>query len=349
MIELIELDKRFEDKEVIKDLNLRVEQGEFVSLLGPSGCGKSTTLKLITGILEPDAGDIKLDQQSLLNQPIESRETLLVFQDYVLFPHMTVEKNIEFGLKMRKMKKQQRKERVKEMLELVNLEGYEKTYPNELSGGQRQRVAIARALAVDPKVLLLDEPFSSLDRQLRIETRDFIKDLQMKMGITTLLVTHDQEEAWVVSDRVAIMLDGQVEQYNTPEKIYKAPANEAVAKFLGNRNIFACEVKDGLAISLLGTFPCKADQGQKQFLIRKENVMVKRLDAIDEKLLDEKKEARNQPLKGKVKKRSFGGQNIYYQIECEGTLIEAIGEEHFVRGEEVFLQFKPETFHYMPS
>lgn len=339
MIELININKKFDEKHVVKDLNLKVNQGEFVSLLGPSGCGKSTTLKLITGILDPEQGDIRLDGKSILPISIDKRETLLVFQDYVLFPHMTVEKNIDFGLRMRKMKKLDRRNKVKEMLDLVNMKGYEKKYPSELSGGQRQRVALARALAVNPKVLLLDEPFSSLDRQLRIETRDFIRDLQMKMGITTILVTHDQEEAWMVSDRVAIMLEGQVVQYDSPEKIYKAPSTEAVGAFLGNMNFFDGEVVNKKVSFSLGCVPHQLEDGKVRMMIRKENIHV--TEAKEQKIEGKK-------ALGKILKRSFGGQNIYYQVECQGQVLEGIGigERALQVGSRANIHIEEDQIHY---
>ncbi len=181
-IQLKNISKHFEGKQVLKDINLFVKEGEMVSLLGPSGCGKTTTLKILAGLIEPDCGDILINGDSVLNIPVERRGVVIVFQDYLLFPHMTVEENVAFGLKMAKVKKSKRIKRVRDMIDLVQLNGHEKKYPRELSGGQRQRVAIARALAIEPRVLLLDEPFSNLDTRLRETMREFVCQIQKNWG-----------------------------------------------------------------------------------------------------------------------------------------------------------------------
>jgi len=224
-VKLVNLSKSFDGRNVLDNINLTIPEGKLVSLLGPSGCGKSTTLKIIAGLITPDSGDILFNDNSIVNVPTEKRDAVIVFQDYLLFPHMTVYDNIDFGLKMRKEKKNIRKERVNKLIELVQLNGYEKKYPSELSGGQKQRVAIARSLAVNPKVLLLDEPFSNLDIRLRDNMREFVLDIQKKLNITTVLVTHDKEEALVMSDKVAIMLDGKIKQFGTPNEIYENPSS----------------------------------------------------------------------------------------------------------------------------
>ena len=213
-VKLINLTKHFDKVEVLKNINLDIKEGEIVSLLGPSGCGKSTTLKIIAGILELDDGDILFDEKSVKNIPTGKRDASIVFQEYLLFPHMNVFENIEFGLKMKKVNKKDRKEKVEELIDLVKLRGYEDKYPSELSGGQQQRVAIARTLAINPKVLLLDEPFSNLDINLRNEMREFVLSLQKKLQITTILVTHDKEEALMMSDKIAVMLNGEIKQKN---------------------------------------------------------------------------------------------------------------------------------------
>jgi len=235
-IEIQNLSKKFDNKEVLKSLTLEIKQGEMVALLGPSGCGKTTTLKLISGLLEADEGDIKFDGRSVIDQATEKRGAVLVFQEYLLFPHLTVEENIGFGLKMQGVAKGKRKQRVKSLLELVNLPGHEERFPHELSGGQQQRIALARALAVNPKVLLLDEPISNLDANLREEMRDLIKKIHEEEKMTTIFVTHDREEALLVADRIAVMRNGNLEQLGTPEELYRNPVNRYVADFFGQAN-----------------------------------------------------------------------------------------------------------------
>jgi len=205
-VKLVNITKSFDEKIVLQDINIDIKDGELVSLLGVSGCGKSTTLQLIAGLINPDSGDIIFNDKSVLNTPTGKRDAVIVFQDYLLFPHMSVYENIEFGLKMKNINKKIRKDKVKELIKLVKLNGYENKYPSELSGGQKQRVAIARTLAINPKVLLLDEPFSNLDINLRNEMREFVLNLQKKLNITTILVTHDKEEALIMSDKIAVMV-----------------------------------------------------------------------------------------------------------------------------------------------
>jgi putative spermidine/putrescine transport system ATP-binding protein len=217
-----------------------VRQGEFVSLLGPSGCGKTTTLKCLAGFEEVDDGRILFDGADVSRLPPEKRDIGMVFQNYALFPHMSVEGNLAFGLEMRKVSRAEIKRRVASALELVQLAGMGGRHPRELSGGQQQRVALARALVVEPKILLLDEPLANLDAKLREEMRTFIRELQRRVGITTIYVTHDQAEAMTMSDRVVVMFAGRIAQAADPETIYDRPANRAVAKFVGQANILTC-------------------------------------------------------------------------------------------------------------
>lgn len=219
---------------VLKNINLQVEQGEFLTLLGPSGCGKSTTLNIIAGFLEPGEGEILIKGKKMNNVPSYKRDLGMVFQTYSLFPHMTVYDNLAFGLKIRKISKVEMKEKISNSLRLVKMNGLEDRYPKELSGGQRQRVAIARALVVEPTLLLLDEPLSNLDAKLRHELRAEIKRMQNDVGVTTIFVTHDQEEALSMSDRIVIMNDGNIEQIGTPTEIYQNPKTEFVFRFIGN-------------------------------------------------------------------------------------------------------------------
>ena len=237
-LELKNLKKSFTPEEyVLQGINLKIEQGEFVTLLGASGCGKTTTLRIIAGLEQPDSGSVWLEGKDVTSLESNKRDVNTVFQNYALFPHMNVEDNIGYGLKIRKVPKTQIKQKVKEMLELVQLEGYERRKPAELSGGQKQRVAIARALANNPRVLLLDEPLGALDLQLRRAMQLELKRLQKKLGITFIYITHDQEEAINMSDRIVVMNQGRFEQIGTPDEVYNHPKTSYVATFVGNANI----------------------------------------------------------------------------------------------------------------
>ena len=248
ILKLEHISKSFEGVEVLKDISLDVKKGEFITFLGPSGCGKTTTLKIVSGLLDPDEGRVVLHGQDVTELPPEKRNVNTVFQSYALFPHMTVEGNVGYGLKLKKVPKAEIAKRVKEMLELVQLAGYEKRYPEELSGGQQQRVAIARALANGPEVLLLDEPLGALDLQLRRQMQLELKRLQKKLGITFIYITHDQEEAINMSDRIVVMDKGIFQQVGTPDEVYNRPKNEFVARFVGNANIIPGEGGESLAI-----------------------------------------------------------------------------------------------------
>ena len=228
--------KRFENEKGISDISFNLEKGELVSFLGPSGCGKTTLLNVIGGFLNSDNGKIYLEDEEITNTPPERRNISTVFQDYALFPHMNVIENIGYGLKYKNKNKKEQKELASKYLEIVGLKGYEKSSIHELSGGQQQRVALARALVLSPKILLLDEPFSNLDAKLKINMREELKALQKKLGITMIFVTHDQEEALSISDKIVIMRDGIIEQIGTPEEIYYKPSNEYVADFIGKVN-----------------------------------------------------------------------------------------------------------------
>ena len=242
-LELRNLKKSFTSEEyVLQGINLQIDQGEFVTLLGASGCGKTTTLRIIAGLEQPDSGSVWLEGKDVTNLEPNQRDVNTVFQNYALFPHMNVADNIGYGLKIRKVPKADIKKKVKEMLELVQLEGFEKRKPAELSGGQKQRVAIARALANNPRVLLLDEPLGALDLQLRRTMQLELKRLQKKLGITFIYITHDQEEAINMSDRIVVMNQGQFEQIGTPDEIYNHPKTSYVATFVGNANILKGKV-----------------------------------------------------------------------------------------------------------
>lgn len=247
-LELKEIKKSFTEGEAVLDnISLEISKGEFITLLGSSGCGKTTTLRIIAGLEQPDAGSVWLDGREVTGLEPNRRDVNTVFQNYALFPHMNVAENIGYGLKLKKVPKSEIRKKVSQMLELVQLEGYEKRKPSELSGGQKQRVAIARALVNNPKVLLLDEPLGALDLQLRRAMQIELKHLQKKLGITFIYITHDQEEAINMSDRIAVMRDGRIEQIGTPDEIYNHPKTSYVATFVGNANIL-----HGVAESIQG-------------------------------------------------------------------------------------------------
>ena len=238
-VELKGLNKAFAGKPAVRDFELIMDKGEFVSLLGPSGCGKSTTLRMVAGFEEPDSGEVWLGDQNMLDLPPHRRGMGMVFQSYALFPHLTAWNNVAFGLRIAGRPVREIRRRVPELLELVGLREAGGQYPRQLSGGQQQRVALARALAIEPRVLLLDEPLSALDAVVRVALREEIRRIQSALGITTLYVTHDQEEALAISDRVVVMRDGWVEQVGTPEDVYAEPATRFVATFIGKINQLA--------------------------------------------------------------------------------------------------------------
>jgi putative spermidine/putrescine transport system ATP-binding protein len=246
-VELQELHRSFGDVEALKGIDIALETGEFLSLLGPSGCGKTTALRIVAGFDRPTSGHVVVDGKDISNVPPNRRNMGMVFQAYSLFPNMTAEKNVEFGLKVQKRPRVDRQRRVAELLELVGLGQAGKRYPHQLSGGMQQRVALARSLAIEPKVLLLDEPLSALDAKVRVQLREEIRRIQLELGITTIYVTHDQEEALSISDRVAVLYQGRIEQVGTPSEMYGSPATPFVAEFIGTMNRLSSTVaEDGL-------------------------------------------------------------------------------------------------------
>ncbi|WP_201529252.1 spermidine/putrescine ABC transporter ATP-binding protein PotA [Psychrobacter frigidicola] len=243
LLQLRGIKKTYDETDVLTDINLNIKQGEFLTLLGPSGCGKTTLLRLIAGFEQPSAGSIYLDGVQMAGLPADKRPVNTVFQQYALFPHMTVAQNVAYGLKLKKVPKDEIQTRVRDMLALVQLGHLANRRPQDLSGGQQQRVAIARAVINRPKLLLLDEPLSALDYKLRLQMQSELKRLQRELGITFVFVTHDQEEALSMSDRIAVLKDGKFQQIGTPIQIYETPANLFTAKFIGETNLFKAEVK----------------------------------------------------------------------------------------------------------
>ncbi len=304
ILDLQDIKKSFGKNEILKGLNLKVHEGEFLTFLGASGCGKTTTLRIIAGLEMPDSGQVILNGVDVTKKEPNERDVNTVFQNYALFPHMSVEDNIAYGLKLKKVAKNEIKKRVKEVLSLVQLEGYEKRRTTELSGGQKQRVAIARAVVNNPKILLLDEPLGALDAKLRHQMQLELKKLQKSLGITFLYITHDQEEAINMSDRIVVMKEGQFEQIGTPDEIYNEPKTSYVAAFVGDSNILTGTVKecaeDKVVMEFAGGTVMAQAKGksykegeQVVFSIRRENI----------KLEDHK----DMPIKAVVKEKSFAG------------------------------------------
>ncbi|MCX7301525.1 MAG: ABC transporter ATP-binding protein [Rhodobacterales bacterium] len=301
-------------------LTLDVPSGELIALLGPSGCGKTTTMKMIAGLLEPTSGDITFDGRSILWEKPENRGVVMVFQNYLLFPYMSVADNVGFGLRMRKVPKDQIAARVTEMLALVKLPDLGRRRPSELSGGQQQRVALARALIVQPKVLLLDEPLSNLDAHLRIEMRDLIRGIQKDLGITTIFVTHDHEEAVVLADRVALILNGQLRQYEVPDAFYRRPADAEVAAFFGGKNVLPGVSAHGTFDGPLGrlTLPDGARPGPGLLTFRPESVRIG--------------PAPVNALKARVSERLYLGSRTRLRLTVGETVVDAVLSPDLVEG-----------------
>lgn len=357
-LELKEIKKSFTEGEAVLDnISLEISKGEFITLLGSSGCGKTTTLRIIAGLEQPDAGSVWLDGREVTGLEPNQRDVNTVFQNYALFPHMNVAENIGYGLKLKKVPKSEIRKKVSQMLELVQLEGYEKRKPSELSGGQKQRVAIARALVNNPKVLLLDEPLGALDLQLRRAMQIELKHLQKKLGITFIYITHDQEEAINMSDRIAVMKDGRIEQIGTPDEIYNHPKTSYVATFVGNANILhgAAEriqgenaiVKignDRVIVKLKTSQQNTEDTGVKQYLsagekvtlaVRSENILLQETavigdtgtdyrDAVDISVADGSLDAHNKNsvsgLQATVTEKNFAGSQLRVTLKLsDGT------------------------------
>lgn len=336
-VKIIELVKTFNNTEILKHINLDIKQGEFITLLGKSGCGKSTTLKLIAGLTTPDSGDILFDNKSVLNLKTQDREAVIVFQDYSLFPHMNVFENIEFGLKMKKIDRKVRKNKVNELMNLVKLQGFEKKYPNELSGGQKQRVAIARTLAVNPKILLLDEPFSSLDINLKNEMREFILNLQKKLKITTILVTHDKEEALMMSDKIAVMINGEIAQFDIPKNLYEKPNSKEVANIFGQRNYIRGRIKNGLYISDVLNLELKCNEENIEnikLMISKEDIEIhSNIYEIG--------------ISGNILKKVYSGDITYYDVNIKNTVMKLSSRNSMYEvGENVKLSIVPKNTIY---
>ena len=306
LLELKNITAGYDKNVILRDFNLNVEKGEFVSLLGSSGCGKTTTLRLIAGFSQPMAGSIVFDGQDITNVPLHKSNFGFVFQSYALFPHMTVYDNVAFGLKMRKVSKEETRKRVMDMLALVDLNGFEKRFPREMSGGQRQRVALARAMVIRPDLMLFDEPLSNLDAKLRVKMRVEIRRIQQELGFTAIYVTHDQEECFAISDQVAIMNKGVIEQMDTPANIFNGPKTDFIAHFVGFENFFDLTRKNGALIAENGAaLRVDADRAGSAFraCIRPEDVRIAPADA-----------ALENAVSGEVLVTTFLGRNVQYNV-----------------------------------
>lgn len=293
--------------QILKGLNLEIGEGELVSLLGPSGCGKTTTLRVIAGFIIPSSGQLLVDTEEMTKVPVHKRNFGLVFQSYALFPHLSVYENVAFGLKLRKMDKNEMDRKIKEILEVCDLTEYAQRFPKQLSGGQRQRVALARALVIEPRLLLLDEPLSNLDAKLRLNMRVEIKRLQKKLGITTVFVTHDQEECFSISDKVAVMNGGVIEQFGTPEEIYSRPKTEFVARFIGFENFIKLRRKAAQTyVAEDGSvFAVEKDGGQEECLgtIRPDDIQIVSTD-----------DTGSNTILAKVEVRTYLGKSYQYEL-----------------------------------
>ena len=271
------LTRRFGAVVALDDFNLNVAKGELVALLGPSGCGKTTALRIIAGLEKSNTGSVVLNNKDITNDHAHQRNMGMVFQAYSLFPHLSVAENVAFGLKMRKVSKSIREKKIDSILELVGLDHHHKRFAHQLSGGQQQRVALARALVIEPEVLLLDEPLSALDAQVRTNLREEIRRLQLELGTTTLFVTHDQEEAMSISDRVGVINKGKLEQIDTPDVLYNNPASSFVASFVGNMNKIPTQITDGM-VEIFGSKVIALKRGNESgkvhALIRPESIAV---------------------------------------------------------------------------
>ena len=273
-LKINKINKKFGDLDVLVDCELKVMDGELVTLLGPSGCGKTTLLRCLAGFEIPDSGNVFLGNQEVTNVPCNKRNVGFVFQNYALFPHLTVAKNVDYGLAVRSVPSKKREELVDKTLALVGLNSLENRYPKQLSGGQQQRVALARALILEPKILLLDEAFNALDAKLRISMQIELRKLVKKVGITTICVTHDQIEALTISDRIAIMNKGRIDQIGTPNDIYERPKTEFVAEFLGTANIFTRKVNNGVVQLAKGLELSTNYDGEVTIVVRPEDFYI---------------------------------------------------------------------------
>ncbi len=350
-VRLANIGKRYGEQWVVRDVNLHIQAGEFFTFLGPSGCGKTTLLRMIAGFAMPDEGSIYLDDRDVSRTPPWQRDLGMVFQNYALWPHMTVFENVAFGLRERKIPRDEINQRVNHALEMVDLLGCESRRPSQLSGGQQQRGALARTLVIQPRVLLLDEPLSNLDAMLRMEMRLELLKLQRDLGLTTIYVTHDQDEALAMSSQIAVMHRGQVIQVASPRAIYEQPADNFVAAFVGQANLIAgkirsradnaltVEVGAGNIVEVLGAGETSQAGDPVQLSLRPEAIEIGPANA--------EKRSANQ-IDGKITAAAYQGAAVEYEVAALGMIIKARvahakGKALFQRGEAVTLSFAPEA------
>ncbi len=348
--------KRFGSFTAVHRMSLEIPEGSFVTLLGPSGCGKTTTLRMIAGLLDPTEGDISIKGRRINDVPIHRRNLGLVFQNYALFPHKTVADNVGFGLKYRSVARAEAEKRVRQALELVQLPHLAHRYPSELSGGQQQRIALARAVVIEPDVLLLDEPLSALDANLRENMRVELKNIQKRIGVTSIFVTHDQSEALAMSDRIIVMSEGRVEQMGPPEEVYNTPATEFVARFLGAANILPAEAlgvsreEIGLDVAGFGRLsiprakaPRLAGAGKARFVIRAERLQLLPEDAPGDDRI---------AVPAVVEAVDYQGQAARYFLRLDERQLQAVNmiDEHpFAEGTTVSLRLRPRDCAALPA
>jgi ABC-type Fe3+/spermidine/putrescine transport system ATPase subunit len=338
------LNKVFRGKDevhAVRNIDLEIASGKITALLGPSGCGKTTTLKMIAGLLRPTAGDITFDGKSVLGIPAEKRGAAMVFQNYLLFPYMSVGENVGFGLRMRHVDKKTVETKVADMLDLVRLPGLENRRPKQLSGGQQQRVALARALIIEPEVFLLDEPISNLDAHLRHEMRELILSIQRQMGITTIFVTHDQEEAVVLAHRIALMFDGELHQFDRPDSFYDRPASIRIARFFGGVNFLEGVKRGELVETPLGVLHVNAQDvadGPVVVTVRPENLRLG--------------EAGENTIQARIRSHVYVGTHARFRVEADGREFEVVAAaasvERFRDGEKLPLKFPREKTRLLP-
>ncbi|MCT4607310.1 MAG: ABC transporter ATP-binding protein [Marinisporobacter sp.] len=335
-IVLENISKTFGNTIAVDHIDFSIEKGSFFTFLGPSGCGKTTILRIIAGFIKPDKGKIFLENEDITLIPPENREVGMVFQNYALFPHMNVYENIAYGLKIKKLPKKEIRDQVEKYLHLVSLEGYENRKISELSGGEQQRIALARALVIQPKVLLLDEPLSNLDANLRDKMRIEIRELQKNLGITTIFVTHDQREALTMSDKIAVFNRGKCMQIGTPREIYEKPRNTFVATFIGDTNLLEVEINDKLVKFKNGRgLYLKEDLKGNYISIRPQDIKISKAT-----------KNRDHEWMGKVDKIQFSGEMIEYIVYVEGLRFKVcqlnhIDEDRNIQaGDEVFMHIR---------
>jgi len=354
-VTLTDIVKRFEAFTAVHKTSLEIPEGNFVTLLGPSGCGKTTTLRMVAGLLDPTEGDILIKGRKVNDVPIHKRNLGLVFQNYALFPHKTIAENVAFGLKYRGVSKQDARKRVQDALELVQLPGVGDRYPKQLSGGQQQRIALARAIVIEPDVLLLDEPLSALDANLREDMRVELKRIQERIGVTTIFVTHDQSEALAMSDQIVVMSAGRVEQVGASEDVYNTPASEFVANFLGASNILPanCVGRDGEAVVLetetfgrvpvpVAKAPHVSGEGPAKLVVRAEKLQLAPRDAPAEGTI---------AVDATVETVDYQGQAVRYFVRAGDMQLQAINmidERPFAEGAPVSLRLRPRDCAALP-